>query len=49
MTTPRDQQANGRAELEDDRRTERLIAWKGLLTVAVVVLIIVARQSWWIG
>lgn len=48
MTSPHDQQADGRAELDDDQRTERLIAWKGLLTVAVVVLIIVARQSWWV-
>lgn len=47
-SSPEPTPSKGRAELDDDQRTERLIAWKGLLTVAVVVLIIVARQMWWV-
>jgi hypothetical protein len=36
-----------RSELRGDQRTEDRAFWKGLLALAVTVLVAVARQRWW--
>jgi predicted nucleic acid-binding Zn ribbon protein len=35
-------------ELIDDRRRERMLRWKGVLALVVVVAVVLARQYWWL-
>lgn len=48
MSTQVGRHISGRHELEGDQRTERLIFWKGVFSVLVVVLIVLVRSWWWV-